>query len=66
MLQEVVRTGEVCQAGGGATPCRPSIPPWNLRTLTHTLTPLRRAQMVAELSSSGASLRAVAARFGGL
>ncbi len=29
-----------------------------------TLTPLRRAQMIAELASTGASLRAVAARFG--
>ena len=29
-----------------------------------TLTPLRRAQMIAELVSSGASLRAIAARFG--
>ena len=29
-----------------------------------TLTPLRRAKMIAELASSGASLRAVAARYG--
>ncbi len=29
-----------------------------------TLTPLRRAQMIAELASTGASLRAVATRFG--
>ena len=29
-----------------------------------TLTPLRRAQMVAELAATGASLRAIAARFG--
>ena len=29
-----------------------------------TLTPLRRAKMIAELSSGGASLRAVAARYG--
>ena len=54
---------EACQAGGGSTPHHPAF----LMAPMHanaTLTPLRRARMIAELASSGASLRAVAARYG--
>ena len=63
MLQEVVRTGAVCQAGGGGTPSRPRSPTAPMHA-NATLTPLRRAQMSAELTASGASLRTVAARYG--
>ena len=63
MLQEVVRTGEVCQAGGGSihNPLPFPTAPMHANAM---LTPLRRAQMIAELASTGASLRAVATRFG--
>ena len=62
-LQEVARTVEGCLAGGGKTPNHPAsfLAPIHANA---TLTPLRRVKMVAELGSFGASLRAVAARYG--
>jgi len=62
MFQEVVRTEEVWQAGGGCT-----LNPQPFRTdnmhANAILTPLMRAKMIAQLLSSGASLRATAAAF---
>jgi len=60
MLQEVVRTGEVWQGGGGGMLHRP---PSHLDTMhaNAMLTPLKRAQMIAELTLSGRSQRALAA-----
>jgi transposase InsO family protein len=52
-----------CQAVGGRTRHHPPSPMAPMHA-NATLTPLRRARMIAELASSGASLRAVAARFG--
>ena len=62
MFQQVVRTGPVRQAGGGSTQ-----PPTKSRTdnmhANATLTPLRRAKLVAYHHSHGTSVRATAAVF---
>ena len=53
--------GEVYQAGGSIHNPRPF--PTASMHANAMLTPLRRAQMIAELASTGASLRAIATRF---
>ena len=62
MFQEVVRTARVWQGGGGCTLNLPTYRTDNMHA-NATLTPLTRAKMIAQLTASGASLRATAAAF---